>query len=124
MRSFLSEAAAEVSQTPSQLRGPRARGWGPSRAGWQQARPRAGRGELRAPVATQTSAQPCGPAQCWESRGDRGSGTQGQRSSSRSVPVHPGPRGRLVWRREAGCDCPGVHQHEVIKSPVLSWACS
>lgn len=52
MRSFLLEAAAEASQTPSRLGGPRAGGWGPSRAGWQQARPRAGRGELRAPVAT------------------------------------------------------------------------
>ena len=47
----------------------------------------------------QTSAQPRSPVQCWESRGDGGSGTRGQSPSSRSVLVHPGPRGRLVWQQ-------------------------
>lgn len=46
MRSLLSEAAAVASQTPSWLGGPRAGGWGPSRAGCQWAWLRAVRGEL------------------------------------------------------------------------------
>lgn len=107
--------------------GAQGRGWGPSRAGWQRAWPRLG-GELQkkawAPAAASDFLHSlvvlcsAGSPGVTEDPGRRG------RASSHCVLIHPGPRGRLLRQQRPDVTVPGVHQNEVIKRPVLSWACS